>query len=84
MRKCFPHIGLQVHLQSIVLIDMGAPALCGQCQPWTDDPGCYKKQAEQAMGKKPVSSVPPWLLLQFLPQVCLPQVAALASLNDGL
>jgi hypothetical protein len=35
-------------------------------------PECTRKQAEQAMGSKPVSSVPPWPLLQFLhPGSCL-------------
>ena len=29
--------------------------------------GSIKKQAEQAMGSKPVSSTPPWPLFQLLP-----------------
>jgi hypothetical protein len=29
--------------------------------------GAIRKQAEQAIGSKPVSSTPPWSLLQFLP-----------------
>lgn len=35
--------------------------------------GSVRRQAEQAMGRKSVSSMPPWLLLQSLP-----------SLTDGL
>lgn len=29
--------------------------------------GCIRKQAEQAMAIEPVTSIPPWLLLSFLP-----------------
>jgi hypothetical protein len=29
--------------------------------------GCIRKQAEKAMGSKPVSRTPPWTLHQLLP-----------------
>ena len=36
------------------------------------DLGCIRKWAEQTMGIIPLSSTPPWLLLQFLaPGSCL-------------
>jgi hypothetical protein len=35
--------------------------------------GCIKKQAEQAMRSKQVSSISLWLLLQFLPLVSSPE-----------
>ena len=38
-----------------------------------------RKQAEQAIGIKPISSTPLWPLLQFLPPG-----PALASLSDGV
>lgn len=33
--------------------------------------GYITKQAEQAMGDKPVSSTPPWPLHQLLPALCM-------------
>jgi hypothetical protein len=41
--------------------------------------GTIRRQAGQAVRSKPVSSILPWPLLLFLPQV-----PALASLDDGL
>ena len=43
-----------------------------------------RKQAEQAMRSKPVSSTPPWSLLQVLPLRFLPCIPILTSLDDGL
>jgi hypothetical protein len=46
-------------------------------------PGSVRKQAEQAMRSKPVSSTPPWPLHQLLPPDSYPApVPVLASLND--
>jgi hypothetical protein len=46
--------------------------------------GSLRKQADQAMGSKLVSSIPPWPLHHLLPSgsspVCVP---VLTSLNDG-
>jgi hypothetical protein len=46
--------------------------------------GCTRKVAKQARESKPVCSVPPWPLLQFLPIGILPRVPSLISLSDGL
>jgi hypothetical protein len=47
--------------------------------------GSIRKQAEQAMGCKPVSCTPPWPLFQFLPPGSCPAfVPVLTSFNDEL
>ena len=38
--------------------------------------GSMRKQAEQAMGRKPVSSIPPWPLHQLLPSVQVPLLSS--------
>ena len=45
------------------------PAHCGQCYSWPGGLGCLRKQAEQAMGSKPVTSMAsaPVSASQFLP-----------------
>jgi len=48
------------------------PAHCRRCHPWAGGPGSIRKQAEQAMGSKPVSSTLHGLCISS----CL-QVAAL-------
>ena len=62
-------IGLWAHLQGIVLTNDS----CGGAQPTVGStvPGqvvlhCVRKQVEQAMGSKSVSSTPPWYLSQLL------------------
>lgn len=46
-------------------------AYCKWCHPWTDGQELYK-QADSAKQSNPVSSAPPWHLLQFLiPGSCL-------------
>jgi hypothetical protein len=36
------------------------------CHPCAGDPERHKQVFERAMGSKPLSSIPPWLLLQYL------------------
>jgi hypothetical protein len=57
------------------------PAHCGQCHSWASGPGIYKKAkyTEQDIEINPVSSVPPWLQIQFLPWV-----PTLSYLSNGL
>lgn len=50
-----------------LMIGMGIPVCSEHCPLWVGGAGLYKKQMEQAMGSKPVSSILPWPLLQFLP-----------------
>lgn len=42
-------------------------AHCGKFQPWAESPELYKKAGRASHINKPVNSVPPWPLLQFLP-----------------
>ena len=47
--------------------------------------GSIRKLVEQAMGSKPVSSIPPWLLHQLLPPGSYPvPVQALTAFEDKL
>lgn len=56
-----------------------------QYHPWAIGSGLYRKQAEQAVGSKPVGRVCTWPLLQFLLLGSFPVwVPAWASLSDGL
>jgi hypothetical protein len=57
--------GLWTSLWNIFLIDGRKPTV-GGATPGAGGHGCYKKQAQQAMGTKPVSNFPPCLQLQFL------------------
>ena len=59
---------------------------CGWGHPWAGGgPGPIRKQTEQAMNSKPVSSTLPWPLHQLLPPgSCLVRVPVLTSLSDGL
>jgi hypothetical protein len=41
--------------------------MVGGASPGMVAPGAIRKQAEQAMGSKPVSSILPWPLHQLLP-----------------
>ena len=61
-------------------------AHCGWYHPWAGDLGSVRKQAEQAMGSKPVSSTPLRPLnYQLLPSGFCPfWVPVLASFSDGL
>ncbi|KAM7336862.1 hypothetical protein ACRRTK_002981 [Alexandromys fortis] len=43
-------------------------AYVGSATPGLVVLGSIRKHSEQAMGSKPVSSVPPWSLLQCLPR----------------
>lgn len=45
------------------------PVGCGQCQPGQEALSCVRKQAEQVVEKKLVSSVSPLSLLDYLPLV---------------
>lgn len=44
------------------------PSLCGLCHPWVGGPEVTMKALSQVMKINPVSRVPLWFLLQFLPQ----------------
>jgi hypothetical protein len=48
------------------------PSISDAISPWARCPKLSKKAAKQARGTKPVGSVPPWSLLQFLPQGSCP------------
>lgn len=48
-----------------MIVDMGEPRPLRAVPPL----GTLRKQAEQALGSKPVSNVPPRPLLQFLPRL---------------
>ena len=72
MRKCLSQIGLLSSLWGIFLINDRwgrAQPTVGGASPEQMILGCIRKQAEQAMGSKPASSVPPWPLHQFLLEV---------------
>ena len=51
---------------SQLVIKVGGPTHCGGAIPGLVDLGSIRKQAEQARGSKPVSSIPPWPLHQLL------------------
>jgi hypothetical protein len=58
---------------SQLVIDVGrVPPTVGRAIPGLVLLGSLRKQAEQATGNKPVSSIPPWPLHQLLlPDCCL-------------
>ena len=54
------------------LVIKGGRAHCGWSIPGLVVLGSIRKQAEQARGSKPVSSIPPWSLHQLLPPSSCP------------
>lgn len=72
LRNCLHQISLSSSLWKHLLIN----SWCGRAQLTMDSTtlrlvvlDTLRKQAEQAVGTKPVSSISPWPLGQFLPQV---------------
>ena len=68
------------------MIDVGEPSsLCMVSAPGQVVLDGIRKQVVQTMRSKPVSSISPWPLLQFLcPGSCPAWIAALTSLSDRL
>jgi hypothetical protein len=55
-----------VAFSPLMIVDKRGPKLLWAVSPLGRCLGCIRKQAEQAMENKPVRSVSPWPLLQFL------------------
>lgn len=51
------------------MIDVRDSVAYGRCHTWEGIPGVMRKQVEQVMKSKPVTSSPSCPLPQFLPQV---------------
>ena len=57
---------------SQLVVDGGGPSHGGWCHPLAGAPGFYRRQAEQAMGVRPMCSTPLWPLYQLLPPGSIP------------
>lgn len=74
-------VGKPVRAFPRFVIGMGEPSISAQCSTWKVALVCARKQTEQAMGSKPVSSVFPRSLFQFLFQV--PALSSCSDVHQG-